>query len=427
LLALFPLAASVDARVDKELTTFWSTVHKDNLDKLLPIVIDVVTHPRWDPREFARLRDAAVNDLEKRLRQGDDENLGKEALAESTYRGHPYGRLTQGHVSDLRSLTLEEVKAHAAKIFSLDRLTVGVSGGYQADLPERVAGALGDLPRSGAEATSIPQQRPQKPRFLLVEKQGDSTPISCGFPWALSHKDRDWPAMSVARSAVGEHRQFNGRLMQRLRELRGLNYGDYAYIEHFQQAGGNAATAQLGRARHQQDFNIWLRPVQNENRLFALRAALYEVQRSLSDEPFGAEEVEQTKGFLDGYILLFDQTDERKLMYALDDDFLGVPGFLRRWRAALQDVTAEQVNAAWRKWMKPDALQCALAGPGMDEVKRVLLSNAETPMHYQKDAQGKVPEKPASLLESDRAVNQAPFGAQGNDDVQIVPVEKMFE
>src|SRR5207237_394894 len=51
LLALFPLAASVDARVDKELTTFWSTIHKDNLDKLLPILIDVVAHPRWYPPE----------------------------------------------------------------------------------------------------------------------------------------------------------------------------------------------------------------------------------------------------------------------------------------------------------------------------------------------------------------------------------------
>ena len=50
-----------------------------------------------------------------------------------------------------------------------------------------------------------------------MEKISDSTAISIGMPWNLSHKDRDWPAMSVARSAFGEHRQLNGRLMQRLR------------------------------------------------------------------------------------------------------------------------------------------------------------------------------------------------------------------
>ena len=427
ILALFPMATSIDDRVDKELTTFSATVHRDNLEKLLPILIDVVAHPRWDPREFARLREAAVIDVEKRLRQGDDENLGKEALGELIYRGHPYGRLTEGHVADLKALTLEEVKAHAAKIFTVDRLTVGVAGGYPPGLSERVAAAIAGLPRTGARSAAIAQQQPHGPRYLLIEKQGEATAISCGFPWQLSHADPDWASLSVARSAFGEHRQFNGRLMQRLREQRGLNYGDYAYIEHFQQQGGNAATAQLGRARHQQDFTIWLRPVQNENRLFALRAALHELSRSLEGEPFSDDEVQQTKGFLDGYILLFDQTDARKLGYTLDGDFLGTPDFLRRWRIGVREVSAADVNAAWKKWVKPEALECVLVGPGMDEVKRALLSDAETPMHYQKDAQGNVPEKPAALLEVDRAVNRTSFGARGEQDVAVVAVEKVFE
>ena len=42
-----------------------------------------------------------------------------------------------------------------------------------------------------------------------------------------------------------------------------------------------------------------------------LRGALYELQRSLKDEPFSADEVESTKAFLDGYVLLFAQTDAR--------------------------------------------------------------------------------------------------------------------
>jgi zinc protease len=304
---------------------------------------------------------------------------------------------------------------------------MGVAGGYAADLPDRVASAASQLPRGSGDPVQVPPQKPHGPRYLLVEKPAESTAISCGIPWTLSRKDRDWAAMSLARSAFGEHRQLNGRLMQRLRELRGLNYGDYAYVEHFQQEGGDAATAQLGRARHQQYFGIWLRPVQNDNRLFALRAALYELQRSQGAEPFSDAEVEQTKGFLDGYILLFDQTDARKLGYALDDDFLGTEDFLRKWRASLRDVNTAQVNAAWKKWVKPEALQCVLVGPGMAEVKRALLSDAETPMHYQKDAQGNVPEKPRELLDQDRDVNHTSFGAKGDDDVQIVPVEKMFE
>ena len=220
-----------------------------------------------------------------------------------------------------------------------------------------------------------PRSRRRSPRFRRRSRTApasswwrrtpDSTAISIGTPWTLSHEDPDWPAMSIARSAFGEHRQINGRLMQRLRERRGLNYGDYAYIEYFRQEGADAATAQTGRARHQQEFSIWLRPVRDENRLFAVRAALYELARSLKDEPFTADEVEQTKGFLDGYILLFDQTDARRLGYALDDQFYGMTGFLASWRDSLRGVTAEQVNAAWRKWIDPAKLEIVMAGRDM--------------------------------------------------------------
>src|SRR5438067_168658 len=131
----------------------------------------------------------------------------------------------------------------------------------------------------------------------------------------------------------------------------------------------DAVAAQTGRARHQQELTIWLRPVRDENRLFALRAALRELERSLGGDPFSPEEVEQTKGFLDGYILLFDQTDARKLGYALDDQFYGMPGFLAAWRASLRRVTADQVNAAWRKWIDPSKLEIVLAGKDMAAVK----------------------------------------------------------
>ena len=425
--ALFPLAAELDASVDEEETTFRARVHRDNLDKFVPIVLDVLLHPRWDPAEFKRLREAAVNDVEKRLRQGDDENLGKESLAELMYRNHPYGRLRAGHVSDLKTLTIDDVKQQAQKIFTLDRLTIGVSGGYPEALPQSLAQALAALPASSQPAPSVFQQHPHGPRFLLVEKTSDSTAISIGMPWALSHKDPDWAALSIARSAFGEHRQFNGRLMQRLREARGLNYGDYAYLEHFEQEGFGAAEARLGQARRQQDFTLWLRPVRNDNRLFALRAALYNLARSLNEEPFTQAEVDQTKGFLDGYILLFDQTDERKLGYALDDAFYGMGGFLSSWRAAVREVSAEQVNAAWKKWIDPARLEIVLAGTGMEQVKAAILAGTATPIRYQKDASGKAPEKPAAQLAEDKLIEEFPLGASAAADVSVVPVDQMFE
>jgi zinc protease len=216
-------------------------------------------------------------------------------------------------------------------------------------------------------------------------------------------------------------RQFNGRLMQRLRELRGLNYGDYAYIENFRQGAG-ASQAQSGRARHQQEFSIWLRPIQNQNRIFAVRAALYELNRSLRDEPFSEAEVQQTKSFLDGYLLLFDQTDARRLGYAMDDAFYGMTNFLGGWHASLHSVTADQVNAAWRKWIDASKVTVVMAGKDMAAAKQAILSNAATPMHY-----ADAVHPPQSQLDSDAKIASFPFGATGESDVVIIPVANEFE
>ncbi|MBS2025387.1 MAG: insulinase family protein [Deltaproteobacteria bacterium] len=419
--ALFPIAAQTNTRVDREQTSFTARVHKDVLDKLLPIFTDQVLHPRWDEKEFARIKDAMVSDLEKRLRQADDENLGKEALAGLMYRGHAYARPIAGLVSDLKSATLADAKAHAAKVFTVDRLTIGLSGNYPEGLGEKLSQTLSALPQVGAPAVAVTKQKPPvHPRYLLVEKAGAASAVSMGFPVDFGHKDADWAALSVARSAFGEHRQFNGRLMQRIRELRGLNYGDYAYIEHYQQQGGDASSAQTGRARTQQDFTIWLRPVKNENRLFAVRAALRELARSVGEEPFTQAEVAKTKGFLDGYILLFDQTDNRKLGYALDGAFLGETDFLKTWRKNLDGVTVDQVNAAWKKHIDPSKLQIVIVGENMKAVRDQLLSNAPSPITYASP-------KGKDVTDADADIIKFPYGAASADDVEIVPVEKLFE
>jgi zinc protease len=427
--ALFPMAADVRARVDKEQTTFFTNVHRDHLQKMIAILGDVVAHPRFDAGEFARIRDAAVNDVEKRLRQGDDENLGKEALGELMYRGHAYGRLTLGHVADLRKLTLDDVKKQAARVFTRDRLTIGVAGGYGPDVVDKLKSTVAVLPATGAPLVEIALQQPHKPRVRIVEKETASTAISIGVPWSLTRRSPDFAAWLVARSAFGEHRQFNGRLMQRLRELRGLNYGDYAYIEHFTQEGGDASTAQNYRARRQGEFTIWLRPVQNENALFATRAALYELQRTVGEEPFSDAEVERTKGFLDGYVLLYAQTDARKLGYAMDDHAIGGErAFLDNLRADIAKVTTADVNRAWSKMktLMPQ-LEIVMVGPKAAELKKAIVTNAASPMHYQKDAQGNVPKKPDALLAADKQIEKLSLGVSGDGDVEIIPVGKVFE
>src|SRR5205814_9539815 len=76
--------------------------------------------------------------------------------------------------------------------------------------------------------------------FLLTHRP---PPRSTLFPYTtlfrsdVTRSDDDYYALAVANSYLGEHRTFNGKLMQDLRGKRGLNYGDYSYIEDYVQEG----------------------------------------------------------------------------------------------------------------------------------------------------------------------------------------------
>lgn len=414
---LFPWAASIGVQVDADMTVFTATVHKDHVDQFLPVLTDVLTHPRWEASELERLRRDAIDDIEKRLRSNADEDLGKEALSHMLFAGHPYGRYVGGSVAGLKSLDMNAIKAHAARVFSKARLTIGVAGAYPADLPEKLKAALASLPDGTAPAELPAAVGLKDTRMLIVEKEAPAVAFSLGAPLAVGRADPDFPALMVGVSAFGEHRQFHGRLMQRLREERGLNYGDYAYPEHFVQEGWSTL-ARVNIGRRQQTFSIWLRPVQPGDALFALRLGLHEYDKLLT-EGLTEEEVKRAAQFLEGYTRLWAKNAHRRLGLAQDDAYYGTPERLEAFRAALPGLNAARVNAALRKHLPaPDQLRIAVVTSKAAEWKQAVLAGAPSPKTYNA-------EKPAALLEEDKKVATRPLGIP-EPAIRILPVNELF-
>lgn len=413
---LYPWAAHIGVDVEADMTVFTATVHRDHLAEFVPLLAEVVGAPRWEAAEFERLRRDAVDDIETRLRSSDDENLGKFTLDQMLYPNHPYGHFAGGSVAGLKSATSEAARAHAARVFGKARLTIGVAGGYPADLPERLKAALAGLP-DGQGIAPLPAPVAVPERVRIVEKDAPAVAISMGATVAFDRTDPDFTALMVGVSAFGEHRQFHGRLMQRMREARGLNYGDYAYAEHFAQEPGGTFPA-VNIARRQQDFTIWVRPVQPGDAVFALRLALHEYDTLLRDGLTDAE-VKTAAQFLEGYTQLWAKNPQRRLGMALDDAFYGTPERLAKFRAALSGLTAAQVNAALRKHLPPvERLSIVLVAKDASGLRDALIAGRPSPKTY-------ASEKPADLLAVDAVVAVRPFGL-APEAVRIVPVDQLF-
>jgi zinc protease len=372
---LYPMASSVTAYVDKEVTTFVGTTHIENLDRFTGLLLEMLLEPRFDALDFERVKTNQVNYLTKTLRGANDEELGKQTLYAFMYQGHPYGTPNEGLVSGVESITLDEVKQHHTAVFTRDNVVLGLAGGYSSALLERVKGELERLPAGSARARRVPA--PVQPienfEVLAVEKDCLATAISIGFPIDATRAHPDFYPLMVANSFLGEHRTFNGRLMNRMREVRGLNYGDYSYIEHFVQEGGSTFP-HPNFTRSQQYFSIWIRPVQHAHRHFALRLALWELDRLVRDG-MTQEEFERTRTFLKNYSHRWAQDQSRRLGYQMDSRFYGTDDFLSTLSKKLDALTLADVNGAIKRHLRSDRARIGVVTKGADAFLRDLITN----------------------------------------------------
>jgi zinc protease len=398
--ALYPMAAQLTAYTDKEFTTFSGRVHKDFLPRFLEIFTDVLLEPRYDPNEFERLRTDALNTVRNRLRSENDEKLGQVALDALIFRGHPYEHFVGGTVQGLQSLTLDEVKAHARRVFTQDRLVIGLAGPVDDALKQALTSRLAALPATGAPRVELPPVPIHLGRAVVIQKPTLSTAISLGYVTPMRRGDPDFFPVAFALSYLGEHRQFHGVLFNELRERRGLNYGDYAYAEHFIEQPGTTY-ARTNIARTQQDISLWIRPVVPANASFATHGAVYYLDR-LVREGIPRDQFELIRGFLMNYTRLWEQTDQRRLGYAIDSLFYGTPNLLEQYRQALGDMTPESVHEAIRRRLRPDALSFAFVTQDAPALVNALKAPKAPPLSY-------ASAKPADLLEVDKAIIQQPL------------------
>jgi zinc protease len=415
---LYPLAASFNAQVDKEMTTFTAIFHRDTWKDVFSIGLPMLLEPGFREEDFQRVKDNQRNALRQDLRSDNEEELGKEVLQQQIFEGTRYAHPVLGTLAGIDAIALEDVRQFVRDAYTRGNLTVGISG----DLPEGLEGALrsalGKLPKDpGVSAPeSVIGTMPDDRKVTIVQKETRATAISFGHPIPVTRKHPDFPALWLARAWLGEHRSSMSHLYQRIREVRGMNYGDYAYIEAFPR-GMYQFFPDPNLGRRAQIFEIWIRPVTPENAHMALRIAAHELQRLIS-EGLTQEQLDATREYLTKNVYVMTSTQDQHLGYALDQKWYDLPEYTQWMRGELAKLTLEDVNRAIQKHLTADRLEIVMITRDAEGLKEALISDAFSPIAY--DA-----EKPQELLDEDQVLGALRLEIEA-EDVEIVPVEEVF-
>lgn len=390
----FRMASGFRVQVDKELTVFLGRIHQDHREAYELLLREMIAEPAFLPEDFERVRQDQISALTVELRGNNDEELAKEWLYHRIYASgpsrHPYAHPVLGTEASLAAITLDDVRACHARYF--------------AQPPQEIHPVL-DLPPAPAVSGL---------RCSLLDKpEARGVAMSFGHPVSVRRGHPDFPALLIAQSWLGQHRN-GGRLFDQIREIRGLNYGDYAYLEYFPR-GMYQFEPDPNLARQQQIFQVWLRPVVPEKALFAFRLALHEIDQ-LKQHGLSEEDFERSRHFLLKYSKLLLKTPSIVAGYAIDSQFYGTPEYIAYLAESFAQLRRDQVQSAVARHLSVRDLHFTAVGPRMAEFAAALRASTPSPIAYEIAV-------PAEVLAEDAVVAVRPLE---HVEAEVLPAARAF-
>lgn len=323
---------------------------REHIAEAIAVVADMLRRPALPAEGLEEIRRQAIAGIEAQRKEPGavlDEALSR--------HGDPYPLGDVRHArsfdemsADWRGLKREQVLAFHQRFLSASHARVGIVGDFDAQqVRQALAAAFGDWQSDEARAPvatpllSVPAVRLS---LRTPDKQNASMEVRLGLPINDSHPD--YPALMMANHLMGGGG--DARLWRRIREQEGLSYSVYSAVEWGQ------------RDLHSQWVASAIFAPQNREKVE--NAFREEIERSLKSG-FTESELRAAQSSLMNFRRLGRAQDNRLAAAWASNLELGRDFSLSaKVDAALRALTLEQVNDAWRRYIRPQAFVMGVAG-----------------------------------------------------------------
>ena len=333
--AIDALGATIGFSINSDHTALNIQTLARNLDPTLKLVGEILSSPRFDPKDFDREKSLQI----AALKQGPD---SVPWIASRVFRmllnggGHPYGNPADGYVETVDKLSLDDVKTFHHDYLGPKSAVLIVSGDVDPDsLVAKLDAALAGWPaqKSEPKPRGAARTKAESGVVYLVDKPGAvQSSLYVGRLW-LDRKDESYLATMLGNRMLGA--DFLSRLNQNLREKNGYTYGAGSTFR-FRKAG-----------------SVWA--IATQVRSDATAPALREVFRELDDLGSGKKPftVEETATALDAEVRSYPEEFESpsSIAGALEEmaEFDLPNDYLDTYLGALKATKREAISKAMAK------------------------------------------------------------------------------
>ena len=340
--AMESLGASAGFDAGDDAVTVSLRALSENRDQAADLLHDALTSPSFDPAAVERVRAQVQSAI--RAEETDPGAIAATELARRAWGDHPYGSSLNGTADSVAGLTVADLDEARRRVLARDRVIVSAAGDIDAaGLGALIDRILGDLPAHAA--APLPPEAELRLSGAQTVIDWDSPQTVVAFAQqGLPMDDPDYFAAFVLDHILGGG-GFSSRLMDEIREKRGLTYG----------VGTGLANQVLG---HTWQGQMATANASTAEAVDLVRKVWGDIRNGVTDK-----ELADAKTYLTGeYPLRFDGNG--KIAGILTGmQLMGMPrDYVNTRNARIERVTAEDVRRVAQRLLDPARLEFVLVG-----------------------------------------------------------------
>lgn len=340
--AVEALAASFDYDSYDDAVTISARFLTENRAEAVALLRGSIVAPNFDQVSVDRVRGQVVSGIQSDLKSPRD--IASRAFDALVFGDHAYGKPMNGTLESVAGLTRDDLVAAHLGALAKDRVYISAVG----DINAAELGALMDALLGGLPETGLPLVGPATLNFpgdtQVIDFETPQSVALFGQP-GIHRDDPDFFAAYLLDLILGGG-SFESRLMQEVREKRGLTYGVYSYLADKDQA------------------KLWMGSVASSNdRVAEAIQVIRDEWARLANNGISQQELDDAKTYMTGaYPLRFDSNGAiANIMVAMQMDHMPIDYIATR-NDRVNAVTLAEINRVAKRLLDPKALTFVVVG-----------------------------------------------------------------
>ncbi len=342
-------AIRLGSGADRDSISLSVTALKEALPSALEALSEALLKPGWNRDRFRLIKENAVAAAQKA-----EEEPGvraAEAAVKLLFANHPYGHRSGGNRTTLQNIELHDLKTLYQEQLKPEGAVLAVSGDI----------TMEELLSLLKPAMQSWQGKPKHSLFDIRradEVRGKMKIVEMPTSQALSQlvrlgpdrRDSDFFSVFVLNHLLGGG-GFGSRLMEEVREKRGLVYGVYSYFVPLAAPGPFIITLQT-----------------RANQAEEAESVVHSVMQELFEGNISRQQLKETQANLTGgFAQRMDSNRERVALMGMIGFYRLPLDYLQSWTEKVESVTLADLERAATRYLNPETWNLVRVGPQLSK------------------------------------------------------------